>query len=292
MPLISLLDGFSCVARRGSARRPNCSLFSVFSFVASRVSARRPTYFLLLRQEKVSKEKASLSQGRCAVPCAARSGRVGRKLGCASNMRPPDPPAAALLSPVSMATHTNSRLRSLAFGIANSRRQELPPWASRPANEAAQPHIANNRAVRQCPRPRPSPYPRPSASAATRDTQSTACKVSASERARGSRFPHPAMRPCRAAQRWADQGGRMFEAQPSLRPTPPNASSAGNPAGARSLARLLFAYFLLAKQEKVSRLPGRNPACHATKKYKKEKPTIPQPACQTSRQLKNQALPC
>jgi hypothetical protein len=109
----------------------------------------------------------------------------------------------------------------------------------------------------------------------------------------------------------------MFEAQPSLRPTPPNASSAGNPAGARSLARLLFAYFVttnfagkvsshsvrstpLAKQEKtryasfakVSRLPGRNPACHATKKYKKEKPTIPQPACQTSRQLKNQALPC
>ena len=41
------------------------------------------------------------------------------------------------------------------------------------------------------------------------------CKVSASERARGIRGPLPdptAMGPCRAAQRWADQGGRMFEA--------------------------------------------------------------------------------
>jgi hypothetical protein len=51
----------------------------------------------------------------------------------------------------------------------------------------------------------------------------------------------------------------------SLRQTPPNVSSAGNPAGARSTARLLFAYFLLAKQEKVSRPPGRDPASHARK---------------------------
>ena len=50
----------------------------------------------------------------------------------------------------------------------------------------------------------------------------------------------------------------------SLRTTPPAASSARDPAGARSLARLSFAYFSLAKQRKVSRPPGRNPACHAT----------------------------
>ncbi len=48
----------------------------------------------------------------------------------------------------------------------------------------------------------------------------------------------------------------------SLRPTPPPASSAGNPAGARPVARLFFGYFLLAKQKKVTRLPGRDPACH------------------------------
>ena len=50
----------------------------------------------------------------------------------------------------------------------------------------------------------------------------------------------------------------------SLRTTPPHASSARDPAGARPVARLSFAYFSLAKQRKVSRLPGRNPACHAT----------------------------
>jgi len=48
----------------------------------------------------------------------------------------------------------------------------------------------------------------------------------------------------------------------SLRTTPPHASSARDPAGARSLARLSFAYFSLAKQRKVSRPPGRTPACH------------------------------
>ena len=50
----------------------------------------------------------------------------------------------------------------------------------------------------------------------------------------------------------------------SLRTTPPHASSARNPAGARPVARLSFAYFSLAKQRKVSRPPGRTPACHAT----------------------------
>ncbi len=45
--------------------------------------------------------------------------------------------------------------------------------------------------------------------------------------------------------------------------TPPDASSARNREAALTSPRLLFAYFLLAKQEKVSRPPGRDPACHA-----------------------------
>ncbi len=130
--------------------------------VAGRVSARRPTHFLLLRQEKVSKEKASRRQGRCAVPCAARSGRVWRKLGFASNMRQPDPPAAALLSPVT--TAVGAELRSLAFGIVNCRGNQQP---NSPARNG------------------------PSASKARRDTTQPACKVSASERARDIRFPDP-----------------------------------------------------------------------------------------------------
>ena len=45
----------------------------------------------------------------------------------------------------------------------------------------------------------------------------------------------------------------------SLRLTPSAASSARQPAGPRSAARLFFGYFLLAKQKKVARPPGRNP---------------------------------
>ena len=50
----------------------------------------------------------------------------------------------------------------------------------------------------------------------------------------------------------------------SLRTTPPHASSARKPAGPRSMARLFFGHFLLAKQKKVTRPPGRTPACHVT----------------------------
>ena len=67
----------------------------------------------------------------------------------------------------------------------------------------------------------------------------------------------------RAEQR---SGGRIRAgaclSEASLRLTPPPASSARNPEGARSVARLFFGYFLLAKQKKVTRLPGRDPACH------------------------------
>jgi len=67
----------------------------------------------------------------------------------------------------------------------------------------------------------------------------------------------------RAEQR---SGGRIRAgaclSEASLRLTPPPASSARNPAGARPVARLFFGYFLLAKQKKVTRLPGRTPACH------------------------------
>ena len=71
----------------------------------------------------------------------------------------------------------------------------------------------------------------------------------------------------RAEQR---SGGRIRAgaclSEASLRPTPPPASSARNPEGARPAARLFFGYFLLAKQKKVTRLPGRNPGL--PRKYK------------------------
>ena len=85
--------------------------------------------------------------------------------------------------------------------------------------------------------------------------------VRASERARSGFSPFG-----RAEQR---SGARIRAGAclsvASLRQTPSGVSSARQPAGPRSSARLFFGYFLLAKQKKVARLPGRNPACHARK---------------------------
>jgi len=81
-------------------------------------------------------------------------------------------------------------------------------------------------------------------------------EVRASERARSCFWPFG-----RAEQRSGARiraGACLSEA--SLRLTPSAASSARQPAGPRSTARLFFGYFLLAKQKKVARPPGRNPA--------------------------------
>ncbi len=76
-----------------------CSSLLRIEAFAGRVSARRPRYFLLLRQRKVPKRKASRSPGRCAVPCAARVWRGRAELAFGSDNARPDPPATVLLSP-------------------------------------------------------------------------------------------------------------------------------------------------------------------------------------------------
>ncbi len=72
----------------------------------------------------------------------------------------------------------------------------------------------------------------------------------------------------RGAQPKTDQGERLFEPKASSSSTPFSASTGGCPGaqrrGPRPSGRLLFAYFLLAKQEKVSRPPGRDPASRQT----------------------------
>jgi len=68
--------------------------------------------------------------------------------------------------------------------------------------------------------------------------------------------------PCRVAglsSAAAGGSGRALFERSEFSPTPPDASSARNPAGALTSARLLFAYFLLAKQEKVGALSGAHP---------------------------------
>jgi hypothetical protein len=100
--LAFLSDGFSFVAGRVSARRPNClSFFDGFSFVASRVSARRPIYFLLLRQKKVAQEKAT--RVRVSLRCAKGNLRCSQQAGSLQTRLSPQtcnllyPPVTALL---------------------------------------------------------------------------------------------------------------------------------------------------------------------------------------------------
>ena len=65
----------------------------------------------------------------------------------------------------------------------------------------------------------------------------------------------------RVAQGWADQGWRCLSEASLARPRPDRATQRTRRAA--HSARLSFAYFSLAKQRKVRRPPGRDPACHA-----------------------------
>jgi hypothetical protein len=72
----------------------------------------------------------------------------------------------------------------------------------------------------------------------------------------------------------AGGSGRALFERSEFSPTPPDASSARYPAGALTSARLLFAYFLLAKQEKVSAPPGAHPG-NASKPWCSQKEVSP-----------------
>ena len=79
---------------------------------------------------------------------------------------------------------------------------------------------------------------------------------------RAQRWPEPPLWLRRGAQRFADQGSQLFE-RSEFCETPRNASTAGCPqrsGGSQTVGRLFFGYFLLAKQKKVTRPPGRDPA--------------------------------
>jgi hypothetical protein len=88
-----------------------------------------------------------------------------------------------------------------------------------------------------------------------------------SNRPRAMSFP-TAIENVPSSAAWGGSGLALFE-RSEFSQTPPHASSAGNRAAARSQARLSFAYFSLAKQRKVSRPPGRDPACHENKHLNK-----------------------
>ena len=150
-----------------------------------RVSARRPTYFLLLRQKKVSKEKASRRPDPFGVLCAARCPGEVRKLVRFAAFE-----HANFLSPRPCAAQS---------GLTAKEREPKPFWL------------------------------------------------------------------CRGAQRRADQGCACLSEASLRRPRPTRAPQVARSEaeGHSQQGRLSFGYFSLAKQRKVARLPGRDPACHA-----------------------------
>ena len=80
----------------------------------------------------------------------------------------------------------------------------------------------------------------------------------------------PAVMRKASSARFGGSGARMFERSEFAR-TPPNLSNAAyRRSRATNPARLLFAYFLLAKQEKVSRPSGRDPTSMSKQKLQEK----------------------
>jgi hypothetical protein len=188
------------------------------SFVASRVSPRRATHFLLLRQEKVSKEKAT--QVRVSLRCATGNLRCSQQAGrmqtrYAQTCILLDPPVAALLGTRTWVEREQGTRAGEAKGCSSSYFETVGASGSS-----------------------------------------------------GCLSPTPLGRAEQRSVGRIRAGACLSVA--SLRQTPHNVSSAGNPAGARSTARLSFGYFSLAKQKKVPRPPGRDPACHERNKLTKK----------------------
>jgi hypothetical protein len=180
----------------------------LFSF-RGRVSPRQATYFLLLRQKNVSKEKATL-------------------LSAVLTFRGVSPKLASLKQGRALIRET---LRSSAHteGLWGPTRHRCARQGNTTAN--------------------------------ARQTRKACLPLGPSE-AMARSVPKPLWLR-RGAQRFADQGSQLFE-RSEFCETPRNASTAGCPVakrrGRRQWGRLFFAYVLLAKQKKVSRLPGRDPA--------------------------------
>ncbi len=202
-----------------------CLLFFGGSFFGGgRVSPRRATYFSLLRQRNVGKRKATLLSAslRCAAGNLRCSITAGvRRTRFAQTAAALIPPPSALLGAYRRGGSGRPSLRSAPIPTANTN----SPIQSQPPRRCA-PRWLGGRAKQ-----RPVWFRSPSVCAEERSVS----RIRA--------------RPC------------LSEA--SLGETPRNASTAGCPqrsGGRRQWGRLSFAYVSLAKQRKVGRPPGRDPA--------------------------------
>ena len=207
---LSLLDDFSFVASRVSARRVNrLSLNAEFDFVASRVSPRRARLFLLRRQKKQPKEKATRVSAtpslRYGATCAARYARAIRKLALrAQTCVPLLPRSTALLGAATREgdTKTRSPKRILARAVV---------WAP------------------------------------------------------------PPLRPCRAAQRRADQGGRLFEAIAEFEPDPDRREQRREPRSGTGSGSPFLWFVSFGDPKEMNSPAGARPGLPGKQKYQAKK---------------------
>ena len=153
-----------------------------------------------------------------------------------SKQREGEPEPGPLLSPVTTAVGTE--LRSLAFGIVNSRDSQQPNFPS------------IERSV-------------PSASAARRDTQKSACKVSAANAHVVSGPRSPAMETVPSSAAAGGSGLALFE-RSEFSQTPPDASSAGNPQGTVSGSPFLW-FVSFGEAKEMNSAAGPRPGSPRTK---------------------------
>ena len=211
--------------------------FCGFSF-RGRVSPRQATYFSLLRQRKVGKRKATLLSA--SLRFASGNLRCSRSAGSRPNSlrsNKGEPSSAKRSAPRRIQKGFRPRHRCARLSSQFGPSLRLAFTASNKPKKHK--HTTDSRR-----------------------TRARACPPFGPSEAMARSVPNPLWLR-RGAQRFADQGSQLFE-RSEFCETPRNASTAGCPVakrrGRRQRGRLFFAYFLLAKQKKVSRPPGRDPA--------------------------------
>ena len=191
-------------------------------------SSRRPSHFLLLRQKKVAKEKATRSQGHFVVPCAARARGVPAKLAALRQTRGLIPLALRC----SALPHGEV---GIGCGRACERTDEIS-LAGASCSAGVTVLIVLGRAPV---RPRAATQPRPPI-----ETKRRRCAAAAV----GSRSPPPVGH---GEQRRLGRikGSRLFE-RSEFSETPPKLSSAADPAQQGvHVGSPFFAYFLWRDKE-------------------------------------------
>ncbi|VTU31225.1 hypothetical protein H6CHR_03556 [Variovorax sp. PBL-H6] len=273
----ALLSGCCLLFLRGwvGVGAPGCrSLPCAWFEAGAGSSSRQPSHFLLLRQKKVTKEKAT--------PLAATLRFATGNLRCSlfagsAQTRCAQTRAALIREKLRSSARPEGTWNSTRHGASLCGMQvRVSSWSSLTLAVAhmhthTHTHTHEYELARARARARARAQARACGDAHARAPVRTQTHAPIPGLAqRGRWWPSEAMaRPvsnplcaCRGAQLFAEKGPRVFEPQASLRG--PRVKRA--PQVARSEAeghaqwgRLFFGYFLLAKQKKVTRPPGRHP---------------------------------